>query len=561
MNFIEAALSILEHARAPLTAEELTARAVDGELLSKPGKNPLRSMKGRLTAEYNKGADSRLERVGDDQWQIAGASAPAPATKGRRRKRRSRSEAGDGGADTVQVAESGLASAETDAEPAEPAEAAEGEGGDAPTGKKRRSRRRRRRSGAAASAQQTLPDLDTETAAELDALLAPKQRVARATPALTPDEDQIAEIYRDELSGTEPGAAFAEYRDEQTEDEDRPLVPEIVANRRDRRKPRERGRRERRERRGGEAREAKARAGADGARPAAQAERVEARPAERVEQAPPASAPAPALAPAAAGSGMYRPGHPLGDAAAEVMRTLPADQPVQITSLAQMMRKRQHLNGDAKDLWGHLKASLLTDEQRRRDGGVRPSVIYQGRDLFRLGPAPSSPALAEAERVLAEASEALSEATHAALAARLSSLSVVQLERLVHVYLTAIGWSDLEWIKRVGRASYGVGDPGDGVGPIMVGVRAGDTPIERRGVGELRAGVTAKNLTCGLLLAPQPLSERAQRELARSGRSISVCVGDRFVGEMIRCGIGVRRKQVEAIYFDDGVFAEVCADE
>ena len=63
MTFIEAAIALLKQSRRALSAEELAQLAVDRELLTRPGKNPLRSMKTRLTAELNKGEESRIEQT------------------------------------------------------------------------------------------------------------------------------------------------------------------------------------------------------------------------------------------------------------------------------------------------------------------------------------------------------------------------------------------------------------------------------------------------------------------------------------------------------------------
>jgi hypothetical protein len=433
---------------------------------------------------------------------------------------------------------------------------------------------------------------------ELGELLAPRQHIRRVAPAATPDEQDIEQIYGDELAGTEPGAAFAEYEDEQTDDEDRPMVPEMVADRRDRRKRERLRRSDRRQRRDrGEPGERDVRREGPAAPPAARAS-AERGPAERApaERAPAERGPRPAerppaerrarpaeLAPLAEsradapgdtlaageelaivapmGEGpiqdLYRPGTSVGDAAAEVLRGSRSDQPVQIKQLAQMMRKRQLINDDPAEVWPYIKAALLADEQRHRDLGLRPRIIYRGRDMFSVAPPPLTADLAEAEAALGQATYDLAEATHQALKQRLSSMDVTALERVAHVYLLASGWKGLQWIKRVQRSSYAVGTAPGGLGAVLIGVRGGSDTVDRRGVGELRVGVLAKGLTCGFLLAPQDLSEAGRSELGNKGPSVSVLVGDAFVAELVRCGIGTLRKSVPAVYFDEGFFAEI----
>jgi hypothetical protein len=254
---------------------------------------------------------------------------------------------------------------------------------------------------------------------------------------------------------------------------------------------------------------------------------------------------------------LYRPGTSVGDAAAEVLRGSRSDQPVQIKQLAQMMRKRQLIQDDPAEVWPYIKAALLADEQRHRDLGMRPRIIYRGRDMFSVAPGALSADLAEAEAALGQAAYDLAEATHQALKQRLSNMDVSALERVAHVFLLASGWKNVQWIKRVQRSSYGVGTAPGGLGAVLIGVRGGNEPVDRRGVGELRVGVLAKGLTCGFLIAPQDLSDVARNELGSKGPSVSVLVGDAFIAELVRCGIGALRKSVPAVYFDEGFFAEI----
>jgi hypothetical protein len=253
---------------------------------------------------------------------------------------------------------------------------------------------------------------------------------------------------------------------------------------------------------------------------------------------------------------LYRVGNALGDGAYETIGALRDGQAVQIKQLSQMMRKRQLLSGDPDEMWPHLKAALLYDEQDHIDRGLRPRIVYRGRDLFaRAEPAPDE--MRSAEAAVAAAMVGMESATHRALRARLCALEPAALERVAHVYLMRTGWTEIEWIKRVHPSSYALGQPVVGVGRVLISVRAGNDPIDRRGVGELRVGVEAKDLATGLLLSPCDLSDVARRELARPGKSISALVGDAFVAALQACGVGVRRKHVPISYLDDGFFREL----
>lgn len=700
MNFIEAAIKILKESRKAMSAEELTDLAVERKLLSKPGKNPLRSMKTALSKELNLGEDGRVSQSADERWKLKRSAPEAQAkasktskaakkavTSKTASKKTAASTASKATSKTApkkaaaskKPAEAKKAEGETRAQPRAAATTAKTAASSKKKGKKaaapaekaaapevkpevknevkpeakneakseakndtavatkparskpsRAAARRAQARQKARAAAETVPATDTsvgdveaeaassaqpvqielldQTAVaaeaelheppspELDELIAPKQQVRRGAAPETPEDSDLEAIYGDELSGTEPGAAFAEYRDAQTEDEDRPMTPELVSSRRDRMRRSQRNKRsmERQERQERRERDRDARrdsASATHARPgrpeqaqpaagaaagAARTDRPAAGRPPRAERAPrPDAAPvaesAPALAaravepapaPMAARSEVddfYRPGNVLGDAVAEIMRGFRNDQPAPVKQLAQMMRKRELLDDDQGHAWLHLKAALLSDEQGYRDHGLRPRVVYRGRDQFGPGPAAATPALASAEAALVDAVTHLTRVTHQALQARLSELSTQALERLAHVYLLRNGWQNLQWIKRVERSSYAVGDAPGGVGQVLVGVRAGSDAVDRRGVGELRAGVAYKNLDSGLLLAPQDLSEAARKELSRGGRSVAALVGDAFVAALMRCGIGVLAKSVPVSYLDDGLFAELDA--
>src|SRR6187401_3512544 len=73
MNFVDAAVSLLREAEAPLHVEDLCRLALERGLLDSPGANPLRSFKGRLTTELKRGDESRVVRVEDDLWSLSDA--------------------------------------------------------------------------------------------------------------------------------------------------------------------------------------------------------------------------------------------------------------------------------------------------------------------------------------------------------------------------------------------------------------------------------------------------------------------------------------------------------
>jgi hypothetical protein len=394
---------------------------------------------------------------------------------------------------------------------------------------------------------------------------------AEEAAELSPEEQELSAIYGDDLSA--PAMANQEFQDQKTRDEDRPMLPEINAReerkqrweeRRDRRKQRrderERDREQRRaqnQQHGGQPQQQ------HGQRPEHRAERP-----ERHDQRPPQGA-APQERPSQRvfempkvnghdGDGLARVGTPLGDAAAAVFSQLRNGQPLPVRQLAAMMRKRSLVNQDPEQLWPQLKAELLGDERSYRTLGLRPRIVYRGRDLFAPGPVAMS-VTADAEAGVATALSKLASATHRAFAQRLIKASPAGFERIIHAYLVAAGYRDIEWVKRVGGISYASALAPGLERTVLLSARSGGEPIDRRGIGELRVGVEAKDLVAGILFAPADLSEDAERELERAGRSISVVCGDQLVATLIASGVGVVSSAAPMHYLDDQLLEEILA--
>ncbi len=255
---------------------------------------------------------------------------------------------------------------------------------------------------------------------------------------------------------------------------------------------------------------------------------------------------------------LARVGTPLGDAAATVFAQLRNGQPLPVRQLAAMMRKRSLVEVDPEQLWPQLKAELLGDERSYRTLGLRPRIVYRGRDLFAPGPVSMSQT-ADAEAGVATALSRLAGATHRALAQRVAKATPAGFERLIHAYLVAAGYREIAWVKRVGGISYA-----SAVAPgidrtVLLSARSGDQPIDRRGIGELRVGVEAKNLVAGILFSARELSEDAEKELERAGRSIAVMCGDQLVAALIAAGVGVVSSAAPLHYVDDQLLDELLA--
>jgi hypothetical protein len=388
-------------------------------------------------------------------------------------------------------------------------------------------------------------------------------------PALTEEEQALSAIYGEDLVA--PATAHAEYQDRQTADEDRPMLPEINARderkqhwqdrrnqRRQRRDERDKGRQERRDQR-----PPQQVGSGDGQRP--QQTNPPRQQANHPQQSQPQQQPQqqrPMQPPVQLNGhdhdALARVGTPLGDAAATVFAQLRNGQPLPVRQLAAMMRKRNLIVSDPDQLAPQLKAELLGDERSYRTLGLRPRIVYRGRDLFAPGPVAMS-VTADAEAGFAAALSRLAGATHRALAQRISKASAVGFERLIHAYLVAAGYRDIAWVKRLGGISYASATAPGIDRMVLISARSGDQPIDRRGIGELRVGVEAKNLVAGFLFSARELSEDAEKELERAGRSIAVICGDQLVAALIANGVGVVSAAAPLHYVDDQLLDELLA--
>jgi Restriction endonuclease len=439
----------------------------------------------------------------------------------------------------------------------------------------------------------------------------PIQSLPEAAPAeLSEEERELSSLYQGELEA--PSIAHGEFKDQKTADEDRPMLPEI--NARDERRRgwedrRERRRQEREQRRlarrdghrGGQHQQSAGGGGGNGQprpphggqqqapqqggfrndrneqrgdRPQGGFERDRGERNDRGDRGdrdrnqgggqdrslPPAggssaSAPVPGASSAAsiaAASASAAPveavgfGTPMAVATATLFSQLRNGQPLPVKQLAAMLRKRGLIEGEPDLIWQQLRAELVADERTFRAMGLRPRVVHRGRDLFAPGPAASAE-----ESQLVGAVAAIAATTARSLSAWIAQASPAAFERLIHAYLVAVGYRDVNWVKRVDGIAYAQATAPGIERSVLVSARSGGAPIDRRGIGELRVGVEAKGLPFGYLFAASSLSTEAERELERAGRSIAVICGDALVSALMGAGIGVATTAVSVRLLDD----------
>jgi hypothetical protein len=244
----------------------------------------------------------------------------------------------------------------------------------------------------------------------------------------------------------------------------------------------------------------------------------------------------------------------LASVAEKLLRSLNDGRPVHVRQLAAMAQKRKLvLAGDGEELARAIKAALLLDVRARAAEGLRPRIRHHGGSLFGL--ARLDPALAAAEDALADRARDLRSATLRALAERIHRLPAAAFADLVHAYLSHIGATDIDRVKRVEDTTYF--QVVRGGQRLLVSARGGGGELGRRNVGELRAGVIAKGVDAGLLCSPAPLGAEGALALAEPGPPVTVLAGDAFAESLATAGVGVVPSAVPVFYLDLELFGEL----
>jgi hypothetical protein len=247
---------------------------------------------------------------------------------------------------------------------------------------------------------------------------------------------------------------------------------------------------------------------------------------------------------------------PILTASYQVLVGLNDPRPVHARQLAAMAVKRKLLSGDPEDLWRPMRLALIA--AARAESGLRPRVRFHGGSLFTLAATRLDEELARIEQSAADRLAELEAATVVALGQRLRGLAATGLEAACRLYLDRMGWRDLARVKRNEETDtwYLSGISPDGVN-ALVAVRAGSAPAGRHSVGELRAGVEAKGVGAGWLLAPAPLDEDGQKLILEPGPPVHALVGDALSRAFADVAVGVHRSWAPVSYLDVDFFGDL----
>jgi hypothetical protein len=589
MTFLEAALEILKRERKPLHYKELTERAMDKKLLTFVGRTPEVTMQTQLTAAVKKapGApfvrvkpgifgllrypEGVIEPIAEEKEPVKETSKEAPAAaaaggaageaadrEGRRRRRRG----GRGG------------KGRRDARPgAEGAEAA-------PAGGQMVEERDREEDD-----RELVEAHDGPDEPEIGSM-SPEARAAALAETGVLESDEEGEGAGGESDdgdeGDEPGVAAAgapaadEGDDDDEEDDDEPAAAagagaEAGAGPQgafDESGPGRRRRRRRRRRRGGENGAPDSFGGPEGGAPAggeggefAMQRSESAAPASDAGEASGAgdtSAASMGELPSDTGPGGRRIMAPI-DAAIEILKGQAPGRGVHVRQIADAAVRRRLIHGEPNEAWRVMRAALAAEPRERLRAGLRPRVRPAGSGLYALARRPPDMDLERAEYVFGEARRALRERTLAGLEQRMSELSPSAFEAIARVLLQREGFGPATFVKRVEGTIYLEALRGRGSKPsrCLIGLRPGNAAAGRRAIGELRAGIRARNQDEGVLMLAGRLGEDAISEWRQPGPPIEVVDGASIADTCVRHGVGVVNATVSVDFVDADFFAEI----
>jgi hypothetical protein len=520
MTFLEAALEILKRERKPLHYKELTEKAMERKLLTFVGRTPEVTMQTQLTSAVKKAPGAPFVRVKPGVFGLLRYPEAAP--------------------DPVVVEE--VAAVAGEEKPAETAEA---------RGRRRRrggrGRRRDRRGGdeprgegaqpkGGASERQDADGSGTGNGDEQDGAEEPDigSLSAEARAAALAETGVLEGDIEEEDSDLDVGAAGEEEsedkpgRSEPLEDD---VAQEDVGN------------------------------GA-GLAPSDAAEATPA-PMSGSERTPgPVSTSSGAQPSSGASEGSSQGGRKVMspvDAAIEILKGQSPGRGVHVRQIADSAVRRRLIHGEPNEAWRVMRAALASEAKERLRAGLRPRIKSAGSGLFALSRRSPDADLEKAEYVFGEARRALRERTLAALEQRLGELTPASFEAIARVLLQREGLGPATFVKRVEGTIYVEALRGRGFRPsrCLVALRPGVTAAGRRALGELRAGIRARNQDEGLLLLAGRLADDGISEWKQPGQPIEVVDGPAMAETCVRHGIGVIGAAVAVDLIDADFFAEL----
>jgi hypothetical protein len=247
------------------------------------------------------------------------------------------------------------------------------------------------------------------------------------------------------------------------------------------------------------------------------------------------------------------------DAAIEVLRGQPPGRGVHVRQIADSAIRKRLIHGEPNEAWRVVRTALATEAKHRLRNGMRPRVRSAGSGLFALARRPPEAELEKAELVFGEARRALRERTMAALEKRLAELPPGAFEALARVLLQREGFGPTTFVKRVEGTIYVEALRGRGSRPsrCLIALRSGGASAGRRTIGELRAGIRARNQDEGVLMLCGRLADDGIAEWKQPGPPLEIVDGAALAETCARHGVGVQTATVVVDFVDGDFFAEL----
>lgn len=523
MTFLEAALEILKRERRPLHFKELTEKATERKLLTFVGRTPEVTMQTQLTAAVKKAPGSPFVRVkpgvfGLLRYPEAAAKPEPEATAAKAPQGESRPAAGE-----------------------------------ERSGRRRRrgGRGRRRGRGDAPSEVPAPSGAPGETASEGPI---PVEGAEEREAAEAPEEPESGS-----LSPAARAAALAESGvlegDAEERDEEEPAGDDIDAraalknesNGEAEAKPEEMG-----------IGQYQTLASSGEAAARAELSGVSGQPLGPSDGATPATLPAGEGTPETPVQQGRKIASPV-DAAIEILKGQAPGRGLHVRQIADAAVRRRLIHGEPNEAWRVMRAALAAEGKERLRAAQRPRVRAAGSGLYALARRPPDNDLERAEFVLGEARRALRERTLAALEQRLADLGPAAFEAVGRVLLQREGFGPATFVKRVEGTIYLEALRGRGFRPsrCLIALRPGSAAAGRRALGELRAGIRARNQDEGLLMLAGRLADDAVAEWKQSGAPVEVVDGPAMAETCVHHGVGVIGAVVNVEFVDADFFAEI----
>jgi hypothetical protein len=247
------------------------------------------------------------------------------------------------------------------------------------------------------------------------------------------------------------------------------------------------------------------------------------------------------------------------DAAIEILRGQAPGRGVHVRQIADAAARRRLVHGEPNEAWRVMRTALAAEPRERLRAGQRPRVRAAGSGLYALARRPPDGELERAEQIFGDARRAMRERTLAALERRIAELPAPAFEALTRVLLQREGFGPATFVKRVEGTIYVEALRGRGSRPsrCLVGLRPGGGSAGRRAIGELRAGIRARNQDEGVLLLAARLADDAIAEWKQPGPPVEIADGQAIAETCIRHGVGVINAMVSVDFVDADFFAEL----